>query len=287
MDSSSKGILVTGCNGQLGNEIKVLSHKYPQYSFVLTDYEELDITNASDVDRFMGKLKPAYVVNCAAYTAVDRAESEEAKALLLNGEAPRILAQACKKVGAKLIHVSTDYVFDGNNHTPYFETDEVNPVSAYGRTKLVGERAVLESGVGMVIRTAWLYSSFGNNFVKTMLRLSASKPEIGVVGDQVGTPTYANDLASAILSIVESGKFVPEIFHFTNEGVCSWYDFAHEIVKKSGNACVVRPITTAEFGSQTSRPCYSILSKKKIRDTYRLSIPHWRDALNRCLPLLK
>lgn len=283
----SKNILITGCNGQLGSEIHDIVEQFPNFNFVFTDYQELDITNKAAVETFFSDVNPDYVVNCAAYTAVDKAETDEDKALLLNGVAPGILAYACKQAGAKLIHVSTDYVFNGVNHTPYVETDAVCPVSAYGRTKLVGEQNAMEQGVTMVIRTAWLYSSHGNNFVKTMLRLSATKPEIGVVSDQVGTPTYAGDLAQAILKIIDSDKFVPEIFHFTNEGVCSWYDFAHEIIKKSGNSCIVKPITTAEFASPTVRPCYSILSKKKIRDTYNLQIPHWRDSLNICLSLLK
>lgn len=283
----SKNILITGCNGQLGTEIRNIANRFSSFKFIFTDYEELDITDKVAVEAFFVKINPSYVVNCAAYTAVDKAETDEDKALLLNGVAPGILAQAGKLVGARLIHISTDYVFNGINHTPYLETDAVCPVSAYGRTKLAGEQNAMKYGIAMVIRTAWLYSSHGNNFVKTMLRLSATKSEIGVVSDQVGSPTYAGDLALAILKIIDSDKFVTEVFHFTNEGTCSWYDFAHEIIKKSGNSCVVKPITTAEFASPTARPCYSILSKKKIRDTYNLQIPHWRDSLDICLSLLK
>lgn len=282
MDNSSRIVLVTGANGQLGSELRAISHDWPQFQFEFLGHNQLDITHLDQVDECFNRLHPDFVVNCAAYNGVDRAETEALNAKLLNTNAVENLTAACRKTAARLVHISTDYVFDGQNHTPYLESDKAKPLSVYARTKFDGERAVLNSGVGLVIRTAWLYSSFGNNFVKTMLRLSASKSQIGVVVDQVGSPTYANDLAHCILQIISSNKFVSEIFHFTNEGVCSWYDLAHEVVKLSGNACQVVPITTAQFGAIAPRPSYSVLSKKKIRDTFGMQIPHWRDALNRC-----
>lgn len=218
MATSTKNILVTGANGQLGTEIRHLHNQYPHFNFIFTDFQELDITNAESVEKILNALKPAFLINCAAYTAVDKAEQEETQANLLNAIAPKILADACKKYVAKLIHVSTDYVFDGRSNTPYKEDSSVNPQSVYGKTKLVGEQNVLESGVGMVIRTSWLYSAYGNNFVKTILKHGAVKPELGVVFDQTGTPTWAHDLAKVILQIVDSGteNFKPEIFHYSN-----------------------------------------------------------------------
>lgn len=284
--AKSEIVLITGCNGQLGNELRLLAQSYAGLNFIFTDYDELDITCSEAVETFFAAHQPHFVVNCAAYTAVDKAEGDEANAMRLNGLAPGILAQMCKKHTAKLVHISTDYVFDGKNHTPYLETDPTCPISAYGRTKLQGELAVMESGVAMVIRTAWLYSSFGGNFVKTMLRLASTKSEIGVVADQVGTPTYARDLAAAIMAIIASGSFPTEIFHFTNEGACTWYDLAHEVIKKSGQRCVAKPITTVLYPTPATRPCYSILSKQKIKTTFNIDIPHWRDSLDDCLKLL-
>nr|HPI45062.1 dTDP-4-dehydrorhamnose reductase [Tenuifilaceae bacterium] len=244
MATSTKNILVTGANGQLGTEIRYLHNLYPHFNIIFTDFHELDITNAKSVEKALDALKPAFLVNCAAYTAVDKAEQEGTQANLLNAIAPKILADACKKYGAKLIHVSTDYVFDGKANTPYNEDSTVNPQSVYGKTKLTGEQNVLESGVGMVIRTSWLYSAYGSNFVKTILKHGAVKPELGVVFDQTGTPTWAHDLAKAILQIIDSGteNFKPEIFHYSNEGVCSWFDFAHEIVSLSNLNSKVKPI---------------------------------------------
>lgn len=289
MATSTKNILVTGANGQLGTEIRYLHNLYPHFNFIFTDFQELDITNAESVDKTLDALKPAFLVNCAAYTAVDKAEQEETKAKLLNAIAPKILADACKKYGAKLIHISTDYVFDGKANTPYNEDSAVHPQSAYGRTKLIGEQSVLESGIGMVIRTSWLYSAYGNNFVKTILKHGAIKPELGVVFDQTGTPTWAHDLAIAILQIVDIGteNFKPEIFHYSNEGVCSWFDFAHEILSLSNLNCKVNPIETKDYPTLATRPQYSVMNKQKIRNLYNVATPYWRESLIECLKQLK
>lgn len=221
METHIKNILVTGANGQLGNEIRNLANSYASCRFIFTDYQELDITNSNACEDFIKKTKPNFIINCAAYTAVDKAEQEKTEANLLNATAPKILADLCKNLNVKLIHISTDYVFDGKTYLPYKETDGVNPESAYGRTKLQGEHNVLDSGVGMVIRTSWLYSAYGNNFVKTILKHGAIKPELRVVFDQIGTPTWAHDLAKAILDITNKGEsnFKPEIFHYSNEEI--------------------------------------------------------------------
>jgi len=289
MATSTKNILVTGANGQLGTEIRDLHNQYTQFNFFFTDFQELDITKAESVEKALNALKPAFLINCAAYTAVDKAEQEETQANLLNAIAPKILADACKNYGAKLIHVSTDYVFDGKANTPYNEDSTVNPQSVYGKTKLVGEQNVLESGIGMVIRTSWLYSAYGNNFVKTILKHGAVKPELGVVFDQTGTPTWAHDLAKAILQIVDSGteNFKPEIFHYSNEGVCSWFDFAHEIVSLSNLNCKVKPIETKDYPTLATRPQYSVMNKQKIRNLYNVETPYWRESLIECLKQLR
>ncbi len=289
MVASTKNILVTGANGQLGTEIRGFLNSYPHFNFIFTDFQELDITNAESVEKALDALKPAFLLNCAAYTAVDKAEQEETQANRINAIAPKILADACKKYGTKLIHVSTDYVFDGKANTPYNEDSAVNPQSTYGKTKLIGEQNVLKSGVGMVIRTSWLYSAYGNNFVKTILKHGAIKPELGVVFDQTGTPTWAHDLAKAILQIVDSGteNFKPEIFHYSNEGVCSWFDFAHEIVSLSNLNCKVKPIETKDYPTLATRPQYSVMNKQKIRNLYNVETPYWRESLIECLKQLR
>lgn len=289
MESSIKNILVTGANGQLGTEIRNLSNSYPPFKFIFTDYQELDITNSSICEDYIKKTKPDFIINCAAYTAVDKAEQEKTEANLLNSTAPKILAELCKNQNIKLIHISTDYVFDGKTYIPYRETDEVNPQSAYGKTKLLGEQNVLDSGVGMVIRTSWLYSAYGNNFVKTILKHGAIKPELGVVFDQIGTPTWAHDLAKAILDIISKweNNFKPEIFHYSNEGVCSWYDFAHEIIAISNLQCKVKPIETKDYPTPAIRPKYSVFNKQKIRNLYNIEIPYWKDSLIECLKQLR
>ncbi|MGE0077950.1 MAG: dTDP-4-dehydrorhamnose reductase [Bacteroidales bacterium] len=284
----STNIIVTGANGQLGSEIKKEASNFPHFNFIFTDYQELDITNASNVDEFININKPIFLINCAAYTAVDKAEQEEAKANQLNAIAPKILAETCKKYGVKLIHISTDYVFDGKANTPYNEDAQVNPLSVYGNTKLIGEQNVIQSGVGMVIRTSWLYSAYGNNFVKTILKHASSKPALNVVFDQTGTPTWANDLAKAVLEIVKQGpeNFKPQVFHYSNEGVCSWYDFAHEIVELSKINCTINPIETKDYPTLAVRPQYSVMNKQKIRNLYNVKVPYWRLSLIECLKQL-
>jgi len=283
-------IIITGSKGQLGRSIQELSHGYPELSFVFTDIEELDISDANQVDQFFASEKPAVVVNCAAYTAVDKAEKEELIAEKINHHAVANLAMACKKSGVKLIHISTDYLFDGNKSTPYHEKDIVRPSSVYGITKLEGETALLRAEIkSMIIRTSWLYSPYGNNFVKTMLRLGKEKAELAVVSDQIGTPTYAGDLAEALLHILkktatDSQNFVTGIYHYSNEGVASWYDFAKAIFELTPDLhCQVRPIDTISYPTPAARPLYSVLNKSKIKVTFGIKIPYWRDSLKICL----
>lgn len=307
-------ILITGCNGQLGNEMRLGTSLHDDHTYYLTDITaedpalRLDITNKEAVLTFCQDKQINLIVNCAAYTQVDKAEEDEATALLINATAVQNLAEAAREVGAHMIHVSTDYVFDGNASVPYDEAAPVCPATAYGRTKLAGEQALLEVlPDAVIVRTAWLYSTFGNNFVKTMIRLGQEKEQLGVVFDQVGTPTYAADLASAIYAILEEEEWKGGIYHFTNEGVCSWYDFTREIhslynsqvvlrAYQNGDMaaaqalaiqCDVRPILSEEYNYKTPRPHYSVLSKKKIAKTFDLDIPYWRDALARCIAKLE
>lgn len=277
-------ILVTGCNGQLGNSLRLELDKDPAIETIYTDYRELDLTDREAVERFLSDHRPDIIVNCAAYTAVDKAESDEIAASTLNTGAVGYLGEAAVKTGAKVIHISTDYVFSGQGFRPYEENDEPYPQGIYGRTKLEGE-ALLTSFCqnALIIRTAWLYSEFGSNFVKTMLRLSETKPEIKVVADQIGTPTYAGDLAAAIHSIIRNPQWKPGIYHFTNEGVASWYDFAKAIFELSGKDTAVTPLSSAEYPTPAKRPLYSVLSKKKIKQTFGITIPYWRDSLRSCL----
>jgi len=281
-------ILITGCNGQLGNEIQLLEQQFPHHKFFNTDVAELDITDQQAIERFVENNDIDGIVNCAAYTAVDKAESNEPLCQLLNAEAPAFLAYAIDQRDGWMIHVSTDYVFDGTKHTPYLEDDDTCPNSVYGRTKLVGEFNVQKlCRRSMIIRTAWLYSSFGNNFVKTMMRLGSEKAQLGVIFDQIGTPTYARDLAVAIMAAVEKGV-VPGIYHFSNEGVISWYDFAKAIHRLAGiTTCHVSPLHTAEYPTPASRPHYSVLDKTKIKDTFGLEIPYWEESLSECIKKLK
>lgn len=281
-------ILVTGSNGQLGNEIRVLAKNY-DFQFTFTDIDELDITDINAIDALFQKNGFDYVINCAAYTNVNKAESDEDVALLINAQAPANLANIAQKHNAKFIHISTDYVFDGNNHQPYTEDDAVCPQSAYGRTKLEGERLAFSENDGtIIIRTAWLYSSFGNNFVKTMMKFGTEKDSLNVVFDQIGSPTYAADLAKAILTIIEKiekkeKKFIAGIYHFTNEGVCSWFDFTKEIHAIANISCKVLPIETKDFPSPAKRPFYSVLNKRKIKETYDIEIPYWKESLAICI----
>ena len=277
-------ILITGCNGQLGNEMQLLEKENPQHSYFNTDVAELDITDETAIGKFVEENQIDGIVNCAAYTAVDKAEENPDFCRLLNTVAPGYLAAAVEKRGGWMVQISTDYVFDGTNHTPYTEDEPTCPNSVYGSTKLEGEQAAQKGcQKTMIIRTAWLYSTFGNNFVKTMIRLGKEKPELGVIFDQIGTPTYARDLAVAIFAAINQGV-VPGIYHFSNEGVISWYDFTKAIHRIAGiTSCHVRPLHTAEYPTPANRPHYSVLDKTKIKQTYGIEIPYWEESLEVCV----
>lgn len=277
-------ILITGANGQLGNEMRVLSNAHPKHTYFFTDVEELDICDKATVSTFVEQHAIDLIVNCAAYTNVDKAEEDEATAMKINAEALSVLGSQ----GVKVIHVSTDYVFSGDEHTPCRETDPVAPRTAYGRTKYEGEKRLLAvCPEAVILRTAWLYSEFGNNFVKTMIRLGKEKEQLGVVFDQIGTPTYAADLAQAIFTVIETPCWHPGIYHFTNEGVCSWYDFTLAIHELAGiTTCHVRPILSEEYTYKTPRPHYSVLDKSKFKKTFGAEIPHWMEGLKRCIARL-
>lgn len=282
-------ILVTGANGQLGREMQRLSAVSPN-NYTFTDVAELDVTDAGAVRQAVAQTRAEVIVNCAAYTNVERAEEDEEAADRLNRGAAENLARAAEANGATLIHVSTDYVFDGTAHTPYTEDGTPSPLGAYGRTKLAGERAVMASGCRyLIFRTAWLYSEYGNNFLKTMLRLTSERDTLQVVFDQIGTPTYAGDLALALFSIIESERYAGNegVYHFTDEGVCSWYDFATEIAAAAGHdKCRIIPCHTSEFPTKATRPAYSVLDKTKFKETFRMDIPHWREAMIYCMKRL-
>ena len=283
-------ILITGANGQLGRSLQRLGGVSP-HNYICTDVAELDITDAGAVLRAVREQGIDVIVNCAAYTDVERAEEDETRADLLNHKAAGNLAAAAKETGATLFHVSTDYVFDGTAHTPYTEEVTPSPLGAYGRTKLAGERAVMASGCRyLIFRTAWLYSEYGKNFLKTMLCLSSERERLQVVFDQIGTPTYAGDLALAIFSIIEAGRYAGNegVYHFTDEGVCSWYDFATEIAAAAGHdKCRILPCHTSEFPTKATRPAYSVLDKTKVKQTFQMDIPHWREAMLYCLEKLR
>lgn len=278
-------ILVTGSNGQLGTHMRLLAPR-SRHTWLMTDVEELDITSKEAVSTFVNQHNIQLIVNCAGYTNVDRAESDEATALRVNAEAVANLAEAMHQVDGTLIHISTDYVFGGNrNNTPCTEEEPVNPTGAYGRTKLAGEQAAAACR-HIIFRTSWLYSEYGKNFLLTMLNLTATKPELKVVFDQVGTPTYAGDLARAIFDIVEEGSYLQHqgIFNFSNEGVCSWFDFSKEIARQSGHtACNILPCHSDEFPSPVKRPAYSVLDKTKYKQTFHRAVPYWTDSLTICL----
>ena len=279
-----KNVLITGANGQLGNEMRVLSVENPEYTYFFTDVAELDICNEQAVLDFVKANNIHVIVNCAAYTAVDNAEDNVELCTKLNADAVGYLAKAAEANGAELIQISTDYVFDGTAHIPYQETEPTCPNSVYGKTKLAGEQNALSlCSRSMVIRTAWLYSTFGNNFVKTMIRLGKERDSLGVIFDQVGTPTYARDLARAIFTAIRQGV-VPGVYHFSNEGVCSWYDFTKAIHRLAGiNTCSVKPLHTSEYSTKAKRPHYSVLDKTKIKETYHIEIPYWMDSLQSCI----
>ena len=277
-------ILITGCNGQLGNEMQLLEKENPQHTYFNTDVAELDITDQAAIEKMVMDHAIDGIVNCAAYTAVDKAEDNQELCRKLNSLAPGYLAAAIGKRGGWMIQISTDYVFDGTNHTPYTEDAPTCPNSVYGVTKLEGEQAAQKAcEKTMVVRTAWLYSTFGNNFVKTMIRLGKEKPELGVIFDQIGTPTYAHDLAVAIFAAINQGV-VPGVYHFSNEGVISWYDFTKAIHRIAGiTTCHVRPLHTSEYPTPASRPHYSVLDKTKIKTVYGIEIPYWEESLEVCV----
>jgi len=281
-------ILVTGSSGQLGSEIKELSKDY-SYNLFFTTRSELDIINKEDIKNFVNDNNINTIINCAAYTAVDKAEEDKVNADLVNRKAVEKLAQIAKENNIKLIHISTDYVFDGKSFKPYTEDDMTNPNSVYGQTKLDGELEMIKINPSnsIIIRTSWVYSSFGNNFVKTMIRLGKEKDSLGVIFDQVGTPTYAKDLAKIILDIIpniENKKI--EVYNYSNEGVLSWYDFAKEIMKMGKIDCIINPIETFQYPTPAKRPHYSLLNKSKIKDTFNITIPYWKDSLDKCLKVM-
>ena len=282
-----KTILITGSNGQLGNEMQVASKEFPQFNYLFTDIENLDICDKVALDRFVKTNSVDIIVNCAAYTAVDKAEDDEELCYKINKEAVKNIAESAAENQLKVIHISTDYVFNGNSYIPYTEDMEVCPTSVYGKSKLAGEKELLEiCPNSTIIRTSWLYSSFGNNFVKTMIKLGTERDKLTVIFDQVGTPTYAADLATAIFKIINSETYIPGLYHFSNEGVCSWYDFTKTIHRLQGINCHVLPIETKDYPARTPRPHYSVLNKYKIKTNYQFEIPHWEESLQKCLSVL-
>ena len=281
-------ILVTGSNGQLGSEMVALQAQQTHHQWFNLDINELDITDKNAVEQFVVNNKIDGIINCAAYTNVDKAEEDVALCYKVNRDAPQYLAQAIEKVGGFIIHISTDYVFNGTNNIPYTEQDKPNPVTIYGKSKIEGEQYVCEScKQHIIIRTAWVYSSYGKNFVKTMIKLGKEKPSLGVIFDQIGSPTYARDLAKAIITIVNQG-IIPGIYNFSNEGVISWYDFTKHIHQLANiTSCKVAPIHTADYPTLAQRPHFSVLDKTKIKNTYNIEIPYWRDSLEECIQLLE
>jgi dTDP-4-dehydrorhamnose reductase len=281
-------ILITGSNGQLGNEMQISAKKFPNHHFIYTDVAELDICDKEALNAFVKSNDVNMIVNCAAYTAVDKAEDDVELCYKINAEAVKNIGEVATANGAKVIHVSTDYVFDGTNHVPYTEDMPVCPSSVYGKSKLAGEEALISAcSQAVIVRTAWLYSSFGNNFVKTMIKLGTERESLNVIFDQVGSPTYAADLAEAIMTIISHESFVPGIYHYSNEGVCSWYDFTKSIHRKSDITCNIQAIETKDYPTRTPRPHYSVLNKAKIKSTYGIAVPHWEDSLDKCLSILR
>jgi dTDP-4-dehydrorhamnose reductase len=284
-------ILITGAKGQLGNELKIVSQKYYGYDFIFTDIDSLDISDPVKTNKYIKNTRPDWIVNCAAYTQVDKAESDYQTALLVNGIAVKNISDSIKDSTCRFIHISSDYVYDGNSNIPYSESSQTNPLSAYGRSKLEGEKAALLHPGSMIIRTSWLYSSFGSNFVKTMIRLGNEKESIRVVYDQTGTPTYAKDLAEAIMMII-SGVIRNQIafnagtYNYSDEGLCSWYDFAVAIFEETGINCHVLPILSKDYPAAAKRPVYSVMNKSKIKENYNLVIPHWRTSLRKCIKII-
>lgn len=280
-------VLVTGSKGQLGNEVQVLASSYPQFEFIFTDVEELDICDREAVENYFAERKIDVLLNCAAYTAVDKAEEDVELCYRINEKAVGILGEVAAQYGTRMVHVSTDYVFDGTNYLPYTEDRPVCPATVYGKSKLAGEQLLMDvCPAAVIVRTSWLYSSFGNNFVKTMIKLGRERDTLNVIFDQVGTPTYAADLADALLQVVSADKFIPGVYHYSNEGVCSWYDFTIAIHQIAGIDCRVLPIESKDYPAKTPRPHYSVLNKSKIKSNYNIQIPHWEDGLRRCMAIL-
>ena len=283
---NNRVILVTGSNGQLGNEIRYIANNYTNYKFHFTDIDDLDISDYDLLHRYVKTNKINTIINCAAYTAVDKAEDEKELALKINSEAVKNLAKITKEINGQLIHISTDYVFKGNNYLPYTENETTNPINYYGESKLRGEEEIIKLSINaQIIRTSWLYSSYGNNFVKTIMRVAKERDELKVIFDQIGTPTYAADLAKTILSILTSDKTEIEtsIYHYSNEGVASWFDFAKAILEISKINAKVLPVRSDEFPTKANRPNYSVLDKQKIKNTYNIEIPYWKDSLIECI----
>lgn len=288
-----KTILVTGKNGQLGQSLKSLASQYPQYQFTFTGRDELDLSCSESIATYFEQNTFDIIVNCAAYTAVDKAEEQQELAEAINHLAVKQLAEICKKNHSVLLHISTDYVFDGTNHKPYVENDTINPQNVYGASKLKGEQAILtEACDAIIIRTSWVYSEYGHNFVKTMLKLGGDRDQLNVIFDQMGSPTYASDLAETILMVISSlnqkgFQQGDNIYHYSNEGVCSWYDFAKAIFEISNTSCAVLPIETKDYPTPAKRPHYSVLNKAKIKQQFQLNIPYWKDSLQVCLNKLQ
>ncbi|TFH37803.1 MAG: dTDP-4-dehydrorhamnose reductase [Bacteroidia bacterium] len=288
----TKIILITGAKGQLGTELRDISHLYKLFRFVFTDIDDLNLSDTAATCSFIAEMKPAWVINCAGYTAVDRAESEPLLADIINGEALSGITAGLSVYGGKLIHISTDFLFNGKSMKPYREEDNPDPLSVYGISKLKGEKIALAYAGSLVIRTSWLYSQFGHNFVKTIIRLASEKESINVVNDQIGTPTYAANLAEVIMKIITSAEEQPDsfksgIFNYSNEGSCSWYDFANEIKKQAGLKLEIHPVSTAEYPLPANRPAMSVLDKTKIKNAYGLIIPGWKESLCVCLEKIK
>lgn len=283
-----KTILITGSNGQLGQEFKRLANAFGDYEFLFSTRENLQLNDSNSIAVFFQINNVDIVINCGAYTAVDKAESNREEAFLINAAAPKQLAEICATKNIQLIHISTDYVFPGNGTQPYKETDDTHPVNIYGASKLEGEKYIQQIlPTATIIRTSWVYSFYGNNFVKTMIRLMQERESINVVADQLGSPTYAADLANAILQMLISGKDMSGIFHYANQGVISWYDFATEIHQQVGSNCIVHPIVTSDYPTAAMRPEYSVMDTTKFRNTFNITIPEWKESLTKCIRLLK
>lgn len=290
---SQPAILITGANGQVGQELRVWAAAYPSYEFIFTTREEMPVDDEAAVQRYFAQYHPVWCINCAAYTAVDKAETEQEAAFRINAEGTRILAAACKAQNTRFIHISTDYVFNGQSPVPYKEESPTDPVNQYGASKLKGEQLCLETHPdSLIIRTAWVYSSFGKNFVKTMMKLMQDRPAINVVNDQVGSPTYAADLAQCILHIIAGCDlniihWHPGIYHYSNHGRVSWYDFAVAIKELTKSNCTVNPIPTEQFPTPAKRPAFSLLDTQKIQTLFHCNIPFWEDGLQRCIKILQ